>query len=472
MKVRIKLLKDWTEYKKGQELELTKAFADMLIEQKTAELVVAEGDVKVVDDTKTKAVEDTKAKVVITDPEAVTKAIDDGVRKAMGDILGGTRSDGTSPVHIKVVKERIEDDPQKGFKHPRDFLMEIMSVTRKHTPESRWSDGLKCLHTARFSDYGDAIETKTAGSDEQGEYADPYGGFLIPIAYTPDLLKLDPEADPTSSLTRRIPMAGPRVEIRARVDKNHTDSVSGGLRVYRRMETDTAATSRIEFEKVVLEANSLFGVAFATEELLADSPISFTALLAQSFSDEFTSKIFSERLGGTGVGQFEGIKNTACKIEVTAETGQTADTIVWQNVLKMRARCWRYSQAIWLYNHDALTNLMTMTLPIGTAGHAMWHTSGTDDRPDMLLGRPAYATEYCETLGDAGDIWLCVWGEYLEGIMQPLQSAESIHVRFQDHERCFKCWMRNAGVPWWRSALTPKNSTGTLSPFVNLAART
>lgn len=91
--------------------------------------------------------------------------------------------------------------------------------------------------------------------------------------------------------------------------------------------------------------------------------------------------------------------------------------------------------------------------------------------PDMLLGRPIYYSEFASKLGDVGDIILGNWSQFLEGIYQPLQSAESVHVRFLNHERTFKFWLRNAGAPWWRSALTPAKSSDTLSPFVTLAAR-
>ena len=137
----------------------------------------------------------------------------------------------------------------------------------------------------------------------------------------------------------------------------------------------------------------------------------------------------------------------------------------------MRARCWGYENAIWLYNHDALPQLMNLVMPIGTAGVAMWQSSAREGEPDLLLGRPAIATEYCDTVGDEGDLILGNWTQYLEGTYQPLQSAESIHVRFEYHERVFKFWTRNAGAPWWRSPLTTKNSTNTLSPFVTLGAR-
>ena len=39
-----------------------------------------------------------------------------------------------------------------------------------------------------------------------------------------------------------------------------------------------------------------------------------------------------------------------------------------------------------------------------------------------------------------------------------------------EHERVFKFWIRNAGAPWWSSALTPKKGADTLSPFVVIAA--
>jgi len=66
---------------------------------------------------------------------------------------------------------------------------------------------------------------------------------------------------------------------------------------------------------------------------------------------------------------------------------------------------------------------------------------------------------------------LANWSQYLEGTYENLQSAESIHVRFLNHETTFKFWLRNAGAPWWRTVLTPKKSASTLSPFVVLAAR-
>jgi HK97 family phage major capsid protein len=255
------------------------------------------------------------------------------------------------------------------------------------------------------------------------------------------------------------------------VDKNHSTSVSGGLTVGRRVETQAATASRMEFEQVILNAQSLFGLAFASEELLARSPVSFVAILEAGFRDEFPAKLINERLNGTGTGMFEGVINAPCIVSVAKETGQAADTIVYENIVKMRSRCWGYGNAIWLANHDTLPQLMLMNQAVGTGGVVVWQPSAREGEPELLLGRPIVFTEFTKTIGDTGDIVLGNWSQYLEGTLTPMQQAESMHVRFENHERTFKFWVENDGRCWWRSALTPKNSSNTLSPFVKLDSR-
>ncbi len=346
------------------------------------------------------------------------------------------------------------EDPKKGFKTHRDFLMAVMQAG---------SLGEVTDERLRY--------LATAGSDEAGTYSDPYGNFLVPTGFMPTLLQVGADADPTAGRTMAIPMPLPKVSIPARTDKDHSSSVSGGLIVYRRAETQTVTATRMELEQVQLIAEPLMGLSYATEELLTASAISFVALIQQGFNTEFPSKILYEKIHGTGAGQMEGVINGPATIPVPKETGQTADTIVFGNIVKMRARCWGYGQAIWLYNQDCLPTLSTMFVPIGTAGVPAWVSSAREGEPDMLWGRPAFASEYCSAIGDIGDLILGNWSQYLEGTYQPLESAESIHVRFENNERTFRFLMQNCGRCWWRTALTPKKSTVTLSPFITLAAR-
>lgn len=367
----------------------------------------------------------------------------------------GRRSEADSNGNIRT-ESAAKDDPLRGFKTAREYATAVMVYGLGGKMDER----LKPLYQT------------TAGSDEQSGADNNYGGFLVPVGMSPDFLQLTPEADPMAGRVRSVPMDNVQVKFGARVDKNHSTSVSGGLTVSRRPETVAAAASRMQVETVDLTAHSLFGLAYATEEILQDSPRSFAALIAAGFNDQFTSHIINERLNGTGVGEFLGVMNSPCLVTITKQSGQSADTITFANIVGMRSRCWGYGSAIWIANHDTLPQLMLLNQAVGTGGSAMiWQPSAREDAPDILLGRPLIFSEYAKTLGDAGDIVLGNWMEYLEGVYQPLQSAESMHVRFINHERTFKFWLRNAGAPWWKSAMTPKNSTATLSPFVVLEAR-
>ena len=252
-----------------------------------------------------------------------------------------------------------------------------------------------------------------------------------------------------------------------RVDKNHTSSVSGGLTMARRVETSAMTTSRAEFGQLALDAHSLMGGAFATEEVVRDSIGVFTRILARGFEAAKAATLIDERINGSGIGEFLGVLNSGALITVAAEGSQTADTLKFANLANMRSRCWGYDNALWLFNHDVYPEIIAA---VSGDGSRAW-SPGDDEIPDRILGRPALPCEYCQTLGDAGDILLVNWSEYLEGTYTPMQSASSVHVRFVEHERLFKFWIRNAGAPWWASALTPTKASTTLSPFVTLAAR-
>lgn len=343
-----------------------------------------------------------------------------------------------------------EKDPKKGFANQTEFFHAVFQAAQD------------------FDSAPENLRVLAVSGDGHHTYSDPNGGFLVPSGFLPDVLSIGAEADPMAGRTTNIPMATPTLDIPARVDKNHTNSVSGGLRVYRRREEATLTKSQMTMENVKLKADKLTGIAYATEELLSDSAISVAALIAAGFDDEFTNKLIDERLNGTGVGEFLGVTKSASFISQAKESGQTADTIVFDNVIKMRSRVWRYQNAIWLANHDTIPQLASIE---DTEGRHIFLPSLRDDVPDMLLGRPIIFTEYTQTLGDANDIVCCNWSQYLEGLYQPVQGAESIHVRFTTDERAFKFSLRNAGTPWWSAALTPKNSSNTLSPFVGLAER-
>lgn len=416
--------------------------------------------------------------VTLADEEVAAE--EDRLAREDVELATRPRITGGEPNHAK--------DPRRGFRSHREFLASVMAVAQRGA--EAMDERIRALIVRDKDDKEASGEPAvmlpiaftppafraTVGSDEQGEYDDRYGGFAVQKTRLPGILEVGFEGDPTAGLTQPVPMGTPSVEIMARVDKDHSTSVSGGFTVGRKAETVAASASRMQLEMVGLKASSLFGLAYATEELLADSPQSFIAIIDSGFRTQFGAHMLNEKIRGLGGDQYLGVlkalaaSSLGCTLSIAKEAGQVADTIVAANVIKARARCWGYSSAIWIANHDTYPQLVTMSIGVGTAGVLVYNEANAD-RPSTLLGRPIVFSEYASKLGDQGDIILGNWSQYLDGIYQPLQSAESIHVRFLNHERAFKFWLRNAGAPWWRTALTPAVSSDTLSPFVVLDAR-
>lgn len=395
---------------------------------------------------------------------------------------------------ITDVKTRAEDDPRRGFHSHNEFIGCVLAAAGLRNREDVADERLRMLAVGNGGDKSSSEIAfmlprawtprglqATVGSDEQGGYDYGRGGAAVPVTFLPGMLQLGFEGDPTVGRTRGVPMETPIVSLLARVDKDHSSSVSGGFTVTRRPETVDITASRTEMERVKLEASGLFGLAYATEELLTDSPMSFIAIIDAGFRDQFAHHLLNEKLRGMGGDQYLGILTALAGSSLgptIAITRDTSSDVKANDVVAMRARCWGYGNAIWIANHDCYPSVSKLAhvitdggaTPVGAGAITLYQTSLREDRPDMLLGRPIFYSEYASTLGSAGDLVLGNWSEFLEGLYQPLQSAESVHVRFVQHERTFKFWVRNAGAPWWRSALTPFQSTSTLSPFVVIAA--
>jgi HK97 family phage major capsid protein len=372
---------------------------------------------------------------------------------------------------VSVDPPNATKDPKRGFADHKDFLGAVMRFGI--TGGRLFDERLKPLAAVKQAGIAGVDGRKApfaaAGSDEQGVYSDPHGGFLVPVGVAPGILSVAPEDDPLAGLLTPVPMMSPTVSFNARVDKNHATSVSGGLTVTRRPETVDGASSRMQFDQVVLTANEEFGLAFASERIIADSPQSFVAILQAGFRDEYVASAMKERINGTGTGERLGVLLSPAKIKVAKEGGQPADTIKKENIDKMAARCWRYSRAVWLANHNTRPQLKSLVQVIGTGGNAVPYFTNEGGR-ELLDGRPIFFSEFAKTIGDEGDLILIVPSEYLEGTYESEQYAESIHVRFTAGERAFRFYRRNDGRPWWTSPLIP-NQGDTLSPIVTLADR-
>lgn len=374
-----------------------------------------------------------------------------GRRSAPNGGLGGERED--EGHEVGNPRPAWEKDPMKGFRNHSDFLGQVME---SHRTNDFTSDNLK--HMA-------------AGSDEHGAYSDPRGGFLIPQGMLSTVRMIGAEMDPTTNLVSPIPIAGPSVKVPYRVDKDHSDTVTGGIDVQWTAETQAPDATNTKFGEMTLEKHELVGLTYATRKLLKYSLPAFSAIISQSMGDAFSSKIIDAKMKGNGTGKPLGILNSEATISIAKEDNQAADSILGINLVKMRARCWMYQRAIWLLNADCYTEVSAAHRAMTNSDIPLFIPGNGSDVPDSILGRPAYFIEHCQTVGDQGDVVLGVWGEYFVNSDDAMQQESSIHVRFEHSEEAFKFYKEVAGAPAWETFLTPKNSGETQSPFVVLDAR-
>lgn len=301
------------------------------------------------------------------------------------------------------------------------------------------------------------------------------GGFLIPEILRSELLRVALETSIVRPRARVIPMDSLRVPFPAIDVTSNASSVYGGIVGYWTEEGAALNASQAAFGRIVLDAKKLTAYTEVPNELISDSAISFEAFISQIFPEALGFYEDDAFLNGDGSGQPLGVLNSlnTAIVDVAAETGQPASTIVWENIVKMFARMLPSSlgRAVWVASIDTFYELATMALSVGTGGGAIWLNNGVEGPPMTILGRPVIFTEKSPVLGTAGDISFVDFGFYLIGDRQVMSALSSPHYKFANDQTAYRIIERVDGQPWLKSSITPKNGGSALSPFVRIATR-
>ena len=306
------------------------------------------------------------------------------------------------------------------------------------------------------------------------------GGFLVDKPLSSELIKRVYDTGTLASRCRRIQI-GPGangLKINA-VDETSrvTGSRWGGVQTYWAGEATGVTASKPAFRQMSLELKKLMSIYYATDEELADAT-ALTSVATQAFTEDMGFMLDDAIIRGSGAGQPQGILSGTALITVAKETGQAADTILFENISKMwnRMRSKNRANAVWFINQEIEPELDKMAFPVGTAAVPVYlpmnGISGAGF--STLKGKPVIPIEQASGAGDVGDIMLLDLSQYLLIEKGGIQAASSIHVQFLTDQQVFRFTMRVDGQPIWNSALTPYKKTAsgyTIGPYVTLAAR-
>lgn len=417
------------------------------------------------------------ARTVMNRDESIATQVREETQRAVRDMLKDNKATiGNAKLNLNPIDDRDWGSMRKGTAYNKRAPGVALDSEFRDQAEFFQAIWHKAPALRNWAELEPKRNKATEILNSFGSTVPDAGGFLVPEVLRSQLLALALETSIVRSRATVIPMESLRVPIPAIDDTSHVSSVFGGLQFYWAEEGASLTESQASFGRVTLEAKKLTGYAEVPNELMADAP-AFNGFFSQKFPEGLSYSEDVSFLTGTGTGEPEGVLNAGCAVSVAKESGQTAGTIVWENIVKMYARMLptSLSKAVWIASIDTFPQLATMALSVGTGGSAVWlgnvQNPGSDGPPVTILGRPVLFTEKAPTVGSVGDISFVDLSYYLIGDRQTMTAESSPHYKFQQDKTAFRVIERVDGRNWLRTALTPHNGGATLSPVVQLAAR-
>lgn len=311
----------------------------------------------------------------------------------------------------------------------------------------------------------------------QGVPAD--GGFLVAPQFSSgiwDGLNNAPES--LLARTDNYTVTGESLTFNANAETSRaTGSRYGGLRAYWINEADQITKSKPTFRQLKLEPNGLAALVYLTDKLLRNSPVALEQYLSRAVPEEIGFVVGDAIFAGDGVGKPKGYFTSGAKVTVAKETSQAAATVNQINISKMWARLHPRARAnaVWLHNVDVEPQLDALSTVVqnvaGTENVGGYANKVFDAERRTLKGRPLVACEFCSTLGTDGDLVLADLSSYATGTRGGIETAMSMHVRFEYMEQALRFYFEVDGQSWLASALTPFKGSNTLTTIVSLATR-
>jgi HK97 family phage major capsid protein len=296
------------------------------------------------------------------------------------------------------------------------------------------------------------------------------GGYLVPEAWSNQILKLSLESSVVRPKARVITMTSPTFSMPyIKGSSNARGSVYGGITTYWAGEGEdlSALESKPAFGKLRLDAHKMIGYCEAESELQEDAMTAIGTLLQQLFSEAISFEEDDVFLTGNSIAKPMGILNTA--VRVTASR-TTASTIGFDDIVEMYSKfTGNIANAVWEVNQSTIPQLFQLKDDNGNNIFFPALQGGVSQKsPGTLLGVPIVITEKASALGTEGDIGLYDYGYYMIGDYKGLRIEESTDYKFNTDRRVWKFVKRLDARPWLASSITPRRGGYALSPFVTL----
>ena len=299
------------------------------------------------------------------------------------------------------------------------------------------------------------------------------GGFSVPTAYSAEIFNVALQSELVRPRAKVYPVnAANKLIVPGTVIGDHSSNLFGGVTCAWAGEEETLSDANPKLRDIELTPYKLTALYKASNEWFSDA-IAADKMVNETLGGAIGWNLDRAFLRGSGAGQPLGILNADCTLEISKEGGQTADTVVAENIFNMvsslHSAC--FSRSVWAVHPDVLAKLFSLAVVVGTGGSAIFMPAGGEAPFNTLLGRPVLVSEHCSPLGDAGDIILADFSQYAIAMRKDLAIDSSQHVHFTSDQLAFRGIMRVDGMPLWNEPLTLADGSKEVSCFVVIEDR-
>ena len=295
------------------------------------------------------------------------------------------------------------------------------------------------------------------------------GGFWLRPQYADELLQIPADQQYMSSMIRNLPATDPpNAEFTFNAfDQSGSKGIYGGVAVYSSKELDDLSeTDYPTLIKVSFKPEKTGVFWTVSEESQANTP-QMGSMMQPLLNGAILSQRDDKIQTGTGAGEFKGFASSPAMISIARHT---AARVQYVDLVNMLARQMMNGggKFVWLCQRvTMLPQLMNLTNGDGTI---MWAQNARDGIPNpTLMGIPIFFNEISPTLGTQGDLRLVNLDYYMRkpGMGATLKSDMGI-LGFKKGEETLKISYYDDAKPWITSALTLRDGTNTVSPFIEL----
>lgn len=355
-----------------------------------------------------------------------------------------------------------DDVARHGFPTFGHFALEVVHASRAGAvPDGR----LRHFNDRKFSASETVFQKSSTGED---------GGYMIPPAFMREIY--NKVRGPESLLVRTNNMTSDSDVAHMMVNDEQPGITSGGVKAYWVGEGEDMTRSKAKLRNKMMELHELGVLVFASNKSLRNASL-LGSFIRTAAPQAITHLLNDSIVAGDGSAKPRGILNSPSKVVVAKESSQAADTVKYQNIVKMwnrlDAQC--RGNAVWLINQEVEPQLELMEFPTSTGATAVpvyLPAGGAADTPyARLKGRPVLPVDPCKVLGDQGDIILVDLSTYMTLTSGGLEEDTSAHLAFDQNLTAFRFMFSVFGDSTWLSPKQPQNGSTTYSNIVTLADR-